>query len=276
MKAAYPSSPNPESLIPQSAARAGAFQAGVPLVQAATAQCGAFLATLSLLYLYPSPAPGAGDVLALAVLQGGVAAVLGRVLGMESWWIPIHALFVPGLVGLLQLRLPPVWFLAGFAVLASVYWSVARTRVPLFLSSRAAARAVAELLPRERSFMFIDLGSGLGGMLCNLARARPAGSFHGIESAPLPFLLSTLRTALSVPSGKVGWGHFQDLDLGHYDVVYAYLSPAAMPGLWVKARREMRPGTLLISNAFAIPGVAPTCIVPTERHGGAALLLWRM
>jgi len=37
-------------------------------------------------------------------------------------------------------------------------------------------------------------------------------------------------------------------------VVYCFLSPVPMPPLFDKARREMRPGSLLISNSFQITG----------------------
>jgi hypothetical protein len=195
---------------------------------------------------------------------------------MDAWWLPIHALFVPGLVWTQGFGLPPVYALAVFCVLASLYWGVYRTRVPLFLSSRATAQAVAELLPRERSFTFIDLGCGLGGVLASLARARPAGHYYGIESAPVPFLLSWLRAAFAAQSCRISWGDFQNLDLGRYDVVYAYLSPAAMGDLWNKASREMRCGSLLISNSFDIPGVPPALTVATGKRGDSRLLLWRM
>jgi len=248
----------------------------VPLWQAASAQCGACLVILSLMALLPHTAAKEGDLMAWAVVQGCVAAALGRGLGLEIWWLPIHALFVPGLIWVLGLSLPPYYALGAFCALASVYWSISRTRVPLFLSSRSAVRAVVDLLPRERNFTFVDLGSGLGGMLSCLARARPSGRYYGIEAAPLPFLLSWLRAALGAPSCRVSWGDFQTLDLALYDVVYAYLTPVAMTGLWEKARREMRAGSLLISNSFAIPGVPPAFTVATGRHGESRLLAWRM
>ena len=265
--------PRLERVVDAVAGSAGTYRARVPLLQAAAAQVGASLVVLALTALGPDAAAGNGNAMTWALLQGIVAASFGRVLGMEAWWLPIHALFVPGLVWTLGFGLPPVYALGAFCLLASLYWGVSRTRVPLFLSSRAAALAVAGLLPQERSFSFLDLGCGLGGVLTCLARARPAGRYYGIESAPLPFLLSWLRAALVEQSCRISWGDFRDLDLGRYDVVYAYLSPAAMGDLWRKARREMRSGSLLISNGFAVPGVPPALTVAT---GDSRLLLWRM
>jgi len=257
------------------AGMAGAYSARVPLAQAAAVQAAASLLLLLLTAVVPDAAAN-GDAMTWALLQGILAASLGRVLGMASWWLPIHALFAPGLVWALEFGLPPAYALAAFCVLVSVYWGVSGTRVPLFLSSRAAARALARLLPQERNFRFLDLGCGLGGVLASLARACPAGRYHGIESAPMPYLLARLRAALGPPSCRVSWGDFNNLDLSRYDVVYAYLSPAAMSGLWRKARREMRSGSLLISNSFTVPGVPPARIIATGAPGGARLLLWRM
>jgi len=255
---------------------AGAYPSRVPLLQAAAVQAAAALLSFVLMALPPEAAAMSGDAMPRALLQGIIAAALGRVLGMEAWWMPIHALFAPGLVWALGLGLPPAYALAAFCMLASLYWGVSRTRVPLFLSSRAAAQAVAGLLPRECGFTFLDLGCGLGGVLASLARARPAGRYHGVESAPMPFLLSWLRAALWSRSCRVSWGDFHDLDLSRYDVVYAYLSPAAMRDLWQKAKREMRAGTLLISNSFAVPGVPPVVTVATGARDDGRLLLWCM
>lgn len=41
--------------------------------------------------------------------------------------------------------------------------------------------------------------------------------------------------------------------LADYNVVYAFLSPAPMSDLWAKINREMRPGSLFISNSFQVP-----------------------
>ncbi len=271
--------PSPERAVDAVARSAGAYRARVPLLHAAAAQVGASLVVLTLLALTApgsDAAAGSGNAMAWAMLQGIVAASFGRVLGMEAWWLPIHLLFVPGLVWTLAFGLPPAYALGAFCLMASLYWGVSRTRVPLFLSSRAAAQAVAGLLPQERSFTFLDLGCGLGGVLAWLARTRPAGRYYGIESAPVPFLLSWLRAALGRRSCRISWGDFHKLDLSRYDVVYAYLSPAAMGGLWRKARREMRSGSLLISNGFTVPGVPPELTVAIGAQGGSRLLLWRM
>jgi hypothetical protein len=69
---------------------------------------------------------------------------------------------------------------------------------------------------------------------------------------------------------------FMQVDLSGYDVVYAFLSPAPMPQLWAKARREMRPGSLFVSLAFAVPGVAPERVIDVSERERHTLYVWRM
>lgn len=265
--------PSPEGVSGSRVAVAGAYAERAPLRRAVLAQCGALLLALTMAALAPESALRHSDAMVWAALQGGLAALLGRAMGMDIWWLPMHALFVPGLVCLLGLELSPLYALGAFFVLVSVYWGGAGNRVPLYLSGQAAARALADLLPPRGSFSFVDLGCGLGGVLGHLAKARPAGRFSGVESAPLPFLLSLLRTMLIRKACQVRWGDLRAVDLGTFDFVYVYLSPAVMAGLWEKATREMRPGSVLISNSFSVPGVPPNATVAA---GGNTLLIWRL
>ena len=93
-----------------------------------------------------------------------------------------------------------------------------------------------------------------------LARSLPGWSFAGVENAPLTWLAGRLR---SLGQGNLAWrwGDLWHADLAGYGVVYAFLSPAPMAALWDKVRAEMRPGTLFISNSFAVPDAAPGRVV---------------
>jgi hypothetical protein len=90
--------------------------------------------------------------------------------------------------------------------------------------------------------------------------------------APLNWLVSRLRLG---GKAKIRLGSLWDEDLSAYEVVYAYLSPAPMAQLWEKAVREMRPGSLFISNTFAVPGVEPDETVELNDLSHARLLIWR-
>ncbi len=171
----------------------------------------------------------------------------------------------------------PSWvYLAAFVAMLLVYWTTFRTRVPLYLSDRKAWQALDALLPAERPFRFIDLGSGLGGVALYLATRRPHGEFAGVEIAPVPWLISRMRAWLK--GGRVSFQRrdYESLDLGGFDVVFAFLSPAAMPRLWQQAQAQMRPGSLFVSLSFAVPGQRPHDIVPLADGARHTLYAWRM
>jgi hypothetical protein len=213
-----------------------------------------------------------------AVACGVLAAALSIIAGLERWWLPIQLLFVPALWLMLTFSVPPVVYGGLFVMLLLVFWSTFRTRVPLFLSSQATWHAIEDLLPPSdaaRTLRIIDLGSGLGGLLVHLAPGRPHDQLLGVELAPLPALVSKLRL-LRHAHCTVSWGSFWKLNLGDYDMVFAFLSPVPMQDLWTKARTEMRPGTLFVSSSFEVPGQTPDRVVQVNDSRQTRLLIWQM
>ena len=215
-----------------------------------------------------------------AWLCGLLATIFSYFSGLAKWWLPIQLLFAPALVLMLTVELPPNLYLVAFLIFLLIYWSTFRTQVPLYLSSKQVWHAIERLLPAKKAdsgFTFVDLGSGLGGVLTHLAKAHPDGSYVGVEAAPLPFLYSWLRIWLSGHlNSRVYWGSLWNCDLSKYDVVFAYLSPVPMEKLWQKARAEMRPGTLFISSTFAVPDQSPDETVLVDDLHHSSLLVWHM
>ncbi len=215
-----------------------------------------------------------------ALICGVYAATLSRLIGLAKWWVWISLLFAPALVMALSLDIEPIWFLLAFIIMLLVYWSAFRTQVPLYLSSLKVWQSLAGLLPTDASsthYKFIDLGSGLGGVLTYLGRVKPEGHYSGVEYAPLPFVWSWLRIKLaSLNNCQVQWGSLWDVDLSQYDVVFAYLSPVPMEDLWHKARKEMRPGTMFISSTFGVAEHPPCQSIQIDDLHRSTLYVWQM
>ncbi|CAN7311920.1 class I SAM-dependent methyltransferase [Massilia sp. LjRoot122] len=243
-----------------------------PAVAALLLQAAAFPLTLAVTWLLAT-AGVPMSYLGVALIQGLIAAALSWWRGLASWWRAIQLLFPAALVGAAQLAVPPPVFLAIFLFLLLLYWSTYRTQVPYYPSNRRVWEAVAALLPNKDPVRVIDIGSGLGGLVLDLAQRRPGIEATGIELAPLPWLVSRLRARLGGSRARFIRGDYERLDFAGYDLVFAYLSPAAMGALWRKAAREMRPGSLLLSYEFAIDDrLANRTVYPTE--GGPALHIW--
>jgi SAM-dependent methyltransferase len=242
----------------------------VPSVRALLFQCASIPPMLLAVFLL-ARAGVSVTYLHVALLQGAIAALLSW--RLARWWRPIQFLFPLALLGANQLAVPPAVFMAGFVLLLLVFWSTFRTQVPYYPSGRAVGEAVAGLLPQGRRVAAIDIGSGLGGLVLELARRRPESQFEGIELAPLPWLASRLRAWVGGSRARFIRGDYEQLDFGQYDLVFAYLSPVAMDSLWRKAKREMRPGSLLVSYEFPVEGqLSNQTLSPVA--GGPALYIW--
>jgi len=206
----------------------------------------------------------------LLAVQAFAAAGMAALLRSPWWWLALHLVFSPALVALHGLGLAPAWYLAAFVALALVFGNPVRTRVPLFLSHRATIEALAPLLPPDRLFRFLDVGSGTGRVVVALARAFPQGEFTGVEQAILPYLIARWR-GRGLPNLHLRRADAFALPWTGYDVLYAFLSPVPMPDLWRKACAELPPGALVCSNEFPIPGIEPQARVLPQ---GTTRPLW--
>lgn len=242
-----------------------------PLLLAVAAQ---WLALL-LVQFFAAAVPD--DPWARLFLQGSIAALFGRLLQLPYWWVPIHLLLPAAVTVTAALALPPWVFLLAFLSLLLVQWNSASDRVPLYLSNRRTWQTLATLLPEGEGHHLVDIGSGLGGTLLHLARERPDMRFSGIESAPLPFAFAWLRLKWSrQPNVRLIYGNFWKETLSDYDLLYCFLSPVPMQELYDKARREMKGGSLFISNTFAVPEAPAQRAVAVPDRRRTQLYCWRL
>lgn len=234
--------------------------AGLPAVKALLLQMLACAITL-LLAVSLAVTDRALGILPAALIQGSLAAIFSACFHQARWWVAIQLCFPVALVIALGWQLPSSIFLAVFLFLLLLYWSTFRTQVPFYPSGSTVQLAIADLLPRDGSIHFVDIGSGLGDLVLKLADRFAVHRFVGVEIAPLPWLLSWLRARATGSRAHFFRTSYEQLDFADYDMIFAYLSPAAMPALWQKAQAEMRKGCLLLSYEFAIAGITPTFVI---------------
>ncbi|MDH0897349.1 MULTISPECIES: class I SAM-dependent methyltransferase [unclassified Pseudomonas] len=247
-----------------------------PAVLALIAQCLALVGVAASLWLAARLGDWRPTLWQAAVAQGALAAAFGHWLGLRRWWLALNLAFVPGLLALQSREWPAWWFLAAFLLLLLINWNSFRERVPLYLSGAATRQRLSRRLATlPEDFRFVDLGCGLGGTLAQLARDYPKARLVGVETAPLVFLLAWLR-CLPYRNCTVHYRSLWREDLSCHDVAYCFLSPAPMAELWAKVQREMRPGSLLISNSFEVPGVQAREVIELNDWRDSRLLLWHL
>lgn len=207
--------------------------------------------------------------------QAAMAAFFSFLFDADWWWWPIQFLFPLLIIFFVFSELPSYYYLSAFIFFALVYWSTFRTQVPYYPSKASLLPTILDLFPSEKSINFIDVGSGLGGLLIELSRVKKNSCFFGIEIAPLPWIISVLRCKFFRDKVQFTFGNYENINFSGYDVVFAYLSPAAMPDLWMKAKSEMRAGSILLSYEFIIPNVKPDLYFNLKVND-PILYLWRI
>lgn len=139
-----------------------------------------------------------------------------------------------------------VW-LMPLAVLLLAYPVTAWRDAPVFPTPQGALAGLPDCAALPASARILDAGCGLGDGLIELQRAYPAAQLHGIEwSWPWRWVC-----ALRCPWARVWRADMWAADWSGYDLVYLFQRPESMPRALAKARREMRPGSWLVSLEFA-------------------------
>jgi len=214
-------------------------------------------------------------ILLLVVMQSLSALALCMIAGMAIWWRWIHACFPLAMFAMTLWGVPNEVYLIGFLITLSIFWTTFRSQVPFFPSRPVIREKVASLIPDNKPVRMIDIGSGLGDLSMHIASVKPGSQVEGIEIAPMPWLISLCRAKLKRNAAKFTLGNYHELDFAQYDLVFAYLSPAAMPALWQKAKQEMQTGSLLVSYEFDIPNTTPSFTID---HGEKAptIYVWQL
>ena len=231
--------------------------------------CLAFVVFFELHFAYSFP------LYIFVVSQAALAAFFSFLLSMDWWWRAIQFFFPILVILFASSKISSNYYLLALIIFALIYWSSFRTRVPYFPSKPSLLPTILNLLPPEAPIKFIDVGSGMGGLLIELSKVNGKNQFSGIEIAPLPWVVSFLRGKYCKSHARFLFGDYEKLCFSNYDVVFAYLSPAAMPGLWIKAKREMRKGTILLSYEFIVPDVQPDLCINNDSND-PTLYLWRI
>ena len=197
----------------------------------------------------------------LFIMQAILTYALAYILLKDFWWRYIHFIFPLALCVTLRFDIPNYVFLGLFIISMSLFWTCFKTQVPFYPSSALIRNQIASLIPDNHLSRVIDIGSGIGDLSLSLAEQKPAALVSGVEIAPLLWVISTVRAKLRKSRAIFTLGSYQNIDFSNYDIVFAYLSPAAMQGVRIKAQAEMRTNALLVSHEFPIPHLRPTRIL---------------
>jgi SAM-dependent methyltransferase len=162
-------------------------------------------------------------------------------------------------------------FVLIMVFLMSLVWTNVKG-APWVPTSRQVIRTMLEMAELKPGELLFDLGCGDGRVLVTAAREFGAQAV-GVEVDPSRYLWS----ALTVFFGGVGKqvrlvrADLFTVDLSRADVVFTFLLQDTNDRLKDKLRKELRPGTRIVSNIFSFSGF-PLEAVNEDLH----LYLYRM
>jgi hypothetical protein len=203
------------------------------------------------------------------------AALLSYWMGLPKWWCWINAVF-PILVGIFQtFNWSSSIFLVGFLMLALFYWSNFLTRVPYYPSSEVVWTEIRDLLPDNQPVNVLEIGSGFGGFCLFIKKHKPDSTVVGVELSPVIWLYSRIRQLVLKIDCQFLRQDYRRMDFAQQDLIFAFLSPAAMPALYLQAKKQMKEGAILASYCFEIPCAHHETIEKIEISYGKTLHIWR-
>lgn len=150
------------------------------------------------------------------------------------------------------------------------------TRGALYVStSRVRISAFMDAVPMRPGQLLVDIGCGDGRVL-RQARKRYGVRAIGYELNLLAYLKAKLL-CLGFRDIKVRLRDFWTVDLSDADVVFCYLFPDVMRDLSAKLKSELKPGTVVVSCNFDLPGFCPDQVLrPGNSLHNSPIYLYRL
>src|SRR3989344_5469556 len=154
------------------------------------------------------------------------------------------------LIAALYIVLTAIWTVCAFGIFLMAYGLIT-TNVPYVPIPGYVVEEIKKTIPLKKGDVLYDLGSGDGRIVHKMAASYPEAQTIGVEKAPLPYLLSRLRSLFHpLPNTKTLFKSFAHVPLDDATHIYIYLFPEVVQKLLVRFEKELKPGTKVVSCDF--------------------------
>jgi trans-aconitate methyltransferase len=166
-------------------------------------------------------------------------------------WIWIF-LILAGSLFVLKMTYVLCTALALPATQGALYVSTTKTRIAAFI----------EAVPMKKGQILVDLGCGDGRVLRRASKNYKVKAI-GFEINLLPYIKAQVLSA-GLKHVEIRRKNFWSQNLSIADVVFCYLNPDVMRKLSTKLKAELKPGTMVVSCNFALPGFKSVRVMRPE------------
>lgn len=145
-------------------------------------------------------------------------------------------------------------FIFFLLLVLSFVWPPDSPWSPWWRTNRKIARAACRLAKISRHDIVYELGSGDGEFILTAANEFRAKKATGIEIDYTRYFVSTFRKQMSnVSNAKFIRQDFKKVNLSDTTVIYFYLVPAVITRIMPKLKKELKPGTKIVSLKYKVP-----------------------
>jgi len=166
-------------------------------------------------------------------------------------WIWIFILLAGSLFGLKMIYILCA-VLALPATQGALYVSTTRTRIAAFI----------EAVPMKKGQTLVDLGCGDGRVLRQAWKNYEVRAI-GYEVNLLAYIKAQVL-CIGLRHVEIRRKNFWSQNLTGADIVFCYLYPDVMKKLSIKLNAELKPGTLVVSCNFSLPGFKPIRVLRSK------------
>ena len=156
-------------------------------------------------------------------------------------------------------------FIAGAVVIFFTLWSFyanIKTKVPWARTPEENVERVLASLKIPKDSLIYDLGCGDGRVLF---QAEGLGyQAQGYELSLYPYIKAIIKKLIRNSKVVLVRGNFLDKDLSKADAVFVFLTTPMIKKVSAKLKKELKPGTVIMSYGFEFPGWQIERIIETN------------
>ena len=130
---------------------------------------------------------------------------------------------------------------------------------PFEQTNKRTLRKMIEFSKIKKGEKVVDLGSGNGKIVIELAKLSLDIEVHGFEINPFLVWFSKRKVKKFGLQNKafIHFGNFWNKNFSKYNVIFIYQIGFIMKGLGEKLRKELKTGSRIVSNTWKFPNWKP-------------------
>jgi len=156
-------------------------------------------------------------------------------------------------------------FITILMLLLSIFISIILfyTKVPFVRTPSHITEMILDNIYISKTDIVYDLGCGDASTLIAVEKKFGATTI-GYEISPWAYFIGRLNIKFSKSKTKILYKNFYKEDLSDANIVFCYLIDSVMEKVGHQLKKQLKPGSTIVSFGFHIPGWEPVKTIKTQ------------